>query len=196
MTIAVIACGALASHCRDIARRHNLDIHIEAINPLLHNQPQYIADEVEKVLPRLKATFDQVVIGYADCGTYGALDDVCQRHGVQRLDGNHCYDVFATAEALRQEFESEPGTFILTDYLVRTFQLSVTKELGMDRYPELNSVYFGNYTRLLWLAQKPTDELQTWAQNIALQLGLSLEVHEVGDVHLERQLMQLIGSEM
>lgn len=192
MTIAIVACGALASHLHDIARRNNLDIHVEPINPLLHNQPQYIAEAVEKLLPALKSNFDHVVIGYADCGTYGALDDVCQRHGVKRLNGNHCYDVFATAEVLRKEFESEPGTFVLTDYLVRSFEFSVTKELGLDRFPELQSDYFGNYSKLLWLAQNPSDELHQRAQNIAAQLDLVLHIIDVGDLHLEKQLLQLL----
>ena len=206
MTVAVISCGALTSHIRDIVKRNNLDVHVESINPLLHNRPELIAGEVEQKIIECKQQFDQVIVGYADCGTYGALDALCESHNVQRLTGNHCYDVFATAEVMKREFESEPGTFVLTDYLLRSFDFSVSKQLGLDTYPELKDAYFGNYTRLLWLRQSVNvqvkdsgtelqvrdSELEQKAQQIAVDLGLRLEVFNVGDLHLERQLLALM----
>lgn len=194
MSVAVIACGALASHIHDIAQRRNLDLHVEPVNPLLHNRPEGIAPEVDDLLTNMKSSFEKVVVAYADCGTYGELDKVCQKHEVDRLSGEHCYDVFATAEKMRIEFEAEPGTFVLTDYLVKSFRRSVMKELGLEKYPELRDDYFHSYRRILWLAQHQTEELFTAAHDVARYLNLPLEIIQVGDQYLEEQLVNLIGA--
>jgi hypothetical protein len=194
MSVAVIACGALASHIHDIAQRRNLDLHVEPVNPLLHNRPEGIAPEVDDLLTNMKSSFEKVVVAYADCGTYGELDKVCQKHEVDRLAGEHCYDVFATAEKMRIEFEAEPGTFVLTDYLVKSFRRSVMKELGLEKYPELRDDYFHSYRRILWLAQHQTEELFTAAHDVARYLNLPLEIIQVGDQYLEEQLVNLIGA--
>ncbi len=194
MSVAVIACGALASHIHDIAQRRNLDLHVEPVNPLLHNRPEGIAPEVDDLLTNMKSSFEKVVVAYADCGTYGELDKVCQKHEVDRLAGEHCYDVFATAEKMRIEFEAEPGTFVLTDYLVKPFRRSVMKELGLEKYPELRDDYFHSYRRILWLAQHQTEELFTAAHDVARYLNLPLEIIQVGDQYLEEQLVNLIGA--
>ena len=191
MTIAVIACGALATHINEISKRNDLDVVIHPINPLLHNHPEKIAEEVEQHLEKLIPLHEKVIVGYSDCGTYGKLHEVCKRYDVHHFGGNHCYDVFATAEQMKREFEQEPGTYVLTDYLLRSFDFSVTKQLGLDRFPDLRNSYFGNYTRLLWLAQHWSSELQTKAEQIAKQLELRLQVIDVGDVHLEEQLLSL-----
>ena len=194
MTVAVIACGALTKHIQNIAQRNSLEIHIESINPLLHNQPDQIAGEVESALIGMKGKFAKVAVAYADCGTYGELDAVIARHNVNRLSGNHCYDVFATAETMRTEFDAQPGTFVLTDYLIQSFDVSVFRQLGLNKYPELRDDYFGNYQRLLWLAQHPTENLKMRADQIAKQLQLPLEIMNVGEVHLEQQLLQLLSG--
>ena len=191
---AVVACGALAGHIDDITRRNNLDVSIEALDPLLHNSPKGIAPAVEDLIAQLRPLHDTIAVAYADCGTYGALDDVCERLGVARLTGDHCYDVFATVERMRQEFETVPGTYVLTDFLVRTFERSVIAELGLDRHPELRDDYFHAYTRALWLAQNPTPELSDMADRVAGMMGLPLEVLPVGDLHLERQVLELVGA--
>ena len=96
-----------------------------------------------------------LAVAYADCGTYGALDPVLERAGARRLAGDHCYDVFG-GDAARAALAEEPGTYLLTDFLARTFEHTVVRELGLDRHPELRDTYFGRYTRVLWLAQRPT----------------------------------------
>jgi hypothetical protein len=113
---------------------------------------------------------------------------------VARLAGDHCYDVFATAERMKAEFEKVPGTYVFTDYLVKTFRRSVMNELGLDRYPELRDDYFHAYKRVLWLAQHQTAELEAAAKDAAELIGLPLEIVHVGDQHLEDQLLQLIGA--
>jgi hypothetical protein len=194
MSVAVIACGALAAHVHEIAERRDLDLHVEPINPLLHNRPEGIAPEVEKMILELQPTHNHIAIAYADCGTYGALDELCKKYDLARLAGDHCYDVFATAERMKAEFEKVPGTYVFTDYLVKTFRRSVMNEMGLDRYPELRDDYFHSYKRVLWLAQHQTAELEAVAKEAAELIGLPLEIIHVGDQHLEEQLLQLIGA--
>lgn len=191
---AVVACGALATHIHDIAQRQQWNLHVEPVNPLLHNRPEGIAPEVEKLVMQLQSDHDKVAVAYADCGTYGELDKVCEKLGVQRLSGDHCYDVFATAERMREEFAKEAGTYVFTDYLVKSFRRSVMQEMGLEKYPELRDDYFHSYKRIIWLAQHQTEELLAAAQDAAQLLGLPLEIIQVGDEYLEKQLVALIGE--
>ena len=192
MSTAVIACGALSGHILDIVERNELEVTIESIEPLFHNQPTEIAPAVEDAIKRLQPTHSKIAIAYADCGTYGELDSVCEYYGIPRLEGETCYDVFATAERIREEFEAIPGTYVLTDYLVKSFRRSVIQELGLDRYPHLRDDYFHSYERLLWLTQRQTPELLRAAQEASELISLPLEIVHVGDQHLEKQLLALI----
>ena len=182
MTVGVVACGALALHVRAIADRRGWDVDVVPLPPELHNRPERIAPAVEE----LRAQYDRVVLAYADCGTKGALD------GLPRLRGNACYDVFSR-EGVEEALAEQPGTYFLTDFLVRSFDRVVWRGLGLDRYPELRDAYFGNYTRVLWLAQTPTCELREAAERAAERLGLPLEIRDVGDAGLERQLEVLVA---
>jgi hypothetical protein len=162
--------------------------------PLLHNAPAKIAGEVEALALRLLPEYGgRLAVAYADCGTYGALDHVCERLGISRLEGLHCYDVYAGAEALKRMFEDEPGTYVLTDFLVRSFHRSVLVELGLDRYPDLRDAYFEHYTRVVWLAQERDAELQYLAEQAADALGLPLTTVDVGHSGLERSLEGLLA---
>jgi hypothetical protein len=133
-------------------------------------------------------------LAYADCGTYGALDDLCARYGVRRLPGLHCYDVFAGPDRVAAMFEAEPGTYVLTDFLVRSFDRSVLAGLGLDRYPELWPDYFGHYRRVVWLAQNRTAELEAEAERVAARFGLPLTVVETGLGRLESELERLVAA--
>lgn len=161
--------------------------------PLLHNHPDRIAHDVRELALHLGATYGRVVIGYADCGTYGALDEVCRELGLERLPGLHCYDVYAGPSRLERFFDEQPGTYLLTDFLVRSFGRTVIQEMGLDRYPELRDTYFGNYTRVVWLAQQPDDELRALAEQAAASIGLPLTVVETGDSGLDRALAELVA---
>ena len=141
---------------------------------------------------RLGETYGRVVIGYADCGTYGALDEVCRDLGVARLPGLHCYDLYAGPSRLERFFDEQPGTYLLTDFLVRSFARTVLQEMGLDRYPELRDTYFGHYTRVVWLAQSPDDDLRGLAKAAAASIGLPLTVVETGDHGLEAALADLL----
>ncbi|HEY7592134.1 MAG TPA: DUF1638 domain-containing protein [Actinophytocola sp.] len=188
----MIACGALSLHVSEIAARRGWPVAVHPLPPLLHNRPDRIAAAVESALDTLGG-YDRVAVAFADCGTYGALDEVCARRGVARLGGAHCYDVFAGVSRMKAMFEAEAGTYVLTDFLVRSFRRTVVAELGLDRYPQLRDDYFRHYRRVVWLAQRPTDELRARAADAAAVLGLPLSVVPVGDAGLERELAALVA---
>jgi hypothetical protein len=190
---AVIACGALAADVRRLARTRGWDIDVHPVPALLHNRPERIPPAVRAEVERLSESHDKVLVAYADCGSYGKLDEVLEPDGILRLPGQHCYDIFAREE-VREAIEEEPGTYFLTDFLARTFEHTVMKELGLDRRPELRDDYFGHYRRVLWLAQRPTLGTKLAAERAAAAIGLPLEVREVGNTGLERALESLVDA--
>jgi Protein of unknown function (DUF1638) len=190
---ALIACGAIAQPAAAAVERHGWPIDVHPLPPLLHNQPHLIAGQVRDLAVELAASYGSVVVGYADCGTYGALDEVCRELGLSRLPGLHCYDVYAGADRLARLFEEQPGTYVLTDFLARSFARTVLQELGLDRHPELRDSYFGHYTRVVWLAQDPDPELRALAEAAAARIGLPLTVVETGTSGLTRALADLVG---
>src|SRR3982750_4415966 len=128
-SVAVVACGALAQPVTEVVARRGWPVAVHPLPPLLHNQPQLIAGEVRALALSLAATYDEVAVAYADCGTYGALDEVCTELG---LPGLHCYDLFAGESRLASFLDDQPGTYLLTDFLVRSFRRTVVRELGLD----------------------------------------------------------------
>lgn len=195
MSTAVIACGALARPTAAIAERRGWDLEVVPLPPLLHNHPEQIATQVREAAAHLSGTHERIVIGYADCGTYGALDALCQELGIDRLPGLHCYDVFGGPGRMTELFESQPGTYVLTDFLVRAFHRCVWVELGLDRYPELHQDYFGHYTQVVWLAQEPEDtELRALADDAAGLLRLPLRIVPTGHQGLENALETVLTA--
>jgi hypothetical protein len=191
--LALVACGALSQPAAEIAARRGWPVVVHPLPPLLHNQPRLIPGEVRTLAERLLDEGHRVVVGYADCGTYGALDEVCGDLGLERLPGLHCYDVYAGPERLAAFFEEQPGTYVFTDFLVRSFARTVLRELGLDRHPELRDAYFGSYTRVVWLAQEPDEELHGLAEEAAAAIGLPLTVVDTGHAGLESALEDLVS---
>jgi hypothetical protein len=191
LSIAIVACGAIATHISNIASRENFDLIIYPLPPLLHNHPEKIAGEVDAKISEIKEKHEKIAVAYSDCGTYGALDKVLEKHRIQRLGGDHCYDVFAGRQKVMDLTTS--GTYFFTDYLVKSFHRSVVVELGLDRHPELIDDYFKNYSKVVWLAQNPTEELKVAAQAAADLMKLPLEIDVVGESGLLDELKRLLN---
>ena len=191
----VIACGALGSHIREAAARHGWRIELHCLPAPLHNRPGQITIHAERIARRGIARGRRVALAYADCGTYGALDELCTRLGLRRLPGLHCYDVLAGPSRMQALFDAEPGTYVLTDFLVRSFQRTVVAGLGLDAHPELWPDYFRHYRRVVWLAQHREPALEAEAERVAARFGLPLTVIETGTSRLEAELARLVGDE-
>jgi hypothetical protein len=177
--VALIGCGALSTDIAEICEQRGWAVDHFPLPPLLHNSPKEIAPRVEALILELKATHERIAIAYADCGTYGALDEVCSRYGVERLGGDHCYDLYAGADVIADLSRQEPGTYFLTDFLVLGFDRLVWRELGLDRHPDLRDDYFRHYRRVVWLASRDTPDMRRAAERAAGRIELPLVVREL-----------------
>jgi Protein of unknown function (DUF1638) len=191
--VAFVLCGALAREVIAIARRHRWDVATFGVAAQHHMVPTRIAPDVERRLRELIPQFERVVVVYGDCGTAGRLDEVLERYNVPRIAGPHCYEMYGGA-AFDTLMDEQPGTFFLTDFLVRGFEGTVLKGLGLDRFPELQDTYFANYTRLVYLIQQEEQALLEKAHRIARTLGLPLELHRTGYGQLEARLVDLMAD--
>jgi hypothetical protein len=187
MSKTVVACGALALDVRRIAHRRGWAIDVVAVPALLHNRPEQIPAAVVEAADGREV----IAVAYGDCGTHGAIDTL----GLPRLAGSTCYDVLGGSEEVAAMLTDEPGTYFLTDFLARTFEHTVVRELGLDRWPELRDDYFRHYTRIVWLAQRPTPATRACAERAAAILGLPLSEVAVGNAGLERELERLLAGE-
>ena len=176
----VIACGALARELEALTRELP-GVEVEYLAAPLHNRPERIPDAVRaRIRAARERGHGRILVGYADCGTGGLLDRVVAEEGVERLPGAHCYELYAGRAAFAELQDEEPGTFYLTDFLVRGFDGLVWRGLGLDRHPELLPIYFGNYRRVVHLAQTDDPALAERAQAAAARLGLGFERRFVG----------------
>ena len=177
--VLIVGCGALANELVALTR-HLPNVDVTCLPATLHNRPGGIPAAVRDRIRRRRRGYDRVFVAYADCGTGGLLDPVIAEEGVERLAGAHCYEFYAGREAFEQLSAEEPGTFYLTDFLARNFDRLVIGALGLDRHPELRDQYFGNYRRLVYLAQTDDPTLVRTARRAARRLGLTFEHRQSG----------------
>lgn len=177
----IIACGALA---REIVALRTLNgwphLAVQCLPADLHNRPEKIPEAVRAKIRAARGQFTSIFVAYADCGTGGMLDAVLQEEGVERIPGAHCYEFFAGSAQFEALAEAEIGTFYLTDFLLTHFDRLILRGLGIDKHPTLLPVYFGNYKKLTYLAQVPTDEKVAAGRAAAARLGLEYECIDTG----------------
>ena len=191
-SVMVIACGAIARETLAVIKTNKLDhISLHCLPAILHNTPDQIPQAVRAAIHKFRAPGRQIYIGYGDCGTGGLLDKVLVEEGVERLPGAHCYAFFSGVEAFAALSEDEITSFYLTDFLARQFRAFVIEPLGLDRHPELASMYFGHYEKVVYLAQTDDDELTKRAQDAADFLGLAFERRFTGFGDLSKKLYDL-----
>jgi hypothetical protein len=188
-TIAFIICGALAQEVLGIIERHGWAVDVYGIPAIDHMVPDRIAPHVEQKYDAIRRNYDHVLIVYGDCGSRGALDDFLARAGLERIDGPHCYEMFG-GQLFDELMAEEPGTFFLTDFLVRGFRGTIWRGLGLDRFPELQEEYFRHYRRIVYLTQLDDLLLAAKARTIADMLGLPLETRSTGYGLLETRLVK------
>lgn len=188
--ILLLACGALAHEVLALIRLNTWDhLDLHCLPAKLHNTPDQIPDAVETAVVARRGDYDQVFVLYADCGTGGLLQARCASLGIEMLEGPHCYSFFEGNRTFEER--GEMTCFYLTDFLVKQFDAFVTKPLGLDRFPELRDMYFGNYTTLVYQAQVDDPALTELAQGYAEQLGLTFERRLTGYGDLETALARL-----
>jgi hypothetical protein len=191
--VLVLACGAIAREVLAVIRLNGwTHVDLRCLPAKLHNTPKEIAGAVDAKLTELAGRYDRVFVAYADCGTAGALDVVLDRHDVERLPGAHCYGFLAGNDAWDAMQEDEPATFYLTDFLARHFESLVVRGLKLDVYPELVPMMFGNYRRLVYLAQTDNRILRERAEAAAAFLGLAFEQRRTGYGELQPSLVQFV----
>jgi hypothetical protein len=193
MSTAFVICGALGREVKEIVDRRRWDVDIHGLSAMLHLYPNRIVNELRDKLADLGPRYDRIIVVYGDCGTAGKLDPILDAAGAARVPGPHCYEMFAGEELFERVSEERPGTFFLTDWLVRNFERAVVRGLGLDRYPDLKSMLFANYEALLYLRQVPNPRLAEKAEQIAIYLDLPLEIRDVGLGELETRLAEMVG---
>ena len=180
--VLVIACGALAREIGDIVAANGLHhIELTCLPAQLHIHPEKIPEAVRGAVRKARAAgYERIAVGYADCGTGGLLDKVCAEEGVERIAGPHCYSFYWGNDSFADREEDDIDAFFLTDFLARQFDSFVIEPLGLDRHPELRDMYFGNYRRLVFLAQTEDAALEAKARAAADRLGLRFEMRKTG----------------
>jgi hypothetical protein len=183
--VLLIACGALSREIIWLIEANNWrHFDVTCLPAKWHNTPDKIPGGVREKIRAAKGRYRKIYVLYADCGTGGLLDRVLEEEGVERIAGPHCYSFFTGNHQFSEQMGDEITAFYLTDYLVRQFDKLIWRGLGLDRHPELLEMYFGNYEKIIYLAQIESEELQAEARRAAVKLGLEYEyrVTQFGDL--------------
>lgn len=191
--VLVIACGMLAREILAVKERLCLDhIDLTCLPAELHYRPDRIPDAMDTAIVKARAQgYAAIFAGYADCGTGGMLDRVLERHGVERMDGPHCFAFYQGEVRFAAVEEADMTAFYMTDFLCRQFDAFFMKPLGLDRHPELAQDFFGNYEKVVYLAQTDDPSLEKVARDAADMLGLAYEKRMTGYGDLEPALARL-----
>jgi hypothetical protein len=192
--VAILVCGTLVRQVQAIVRERGWQIRVHALPGHLHLYPDRLVEAVEEKLAELEATYERVVVVYGDCGTGGRLDEVINRFAATRSVGLHCYEMLAGEEFARIT-EAEAGTYFLTPWLVRNWERTALRSMGLDEHPDLIPAYFGNYKQLVFLRQYEDPELDRRAAEIAELLGLRLEIRDTGLAELGRRVAGAVENE-
>jgi hypothetical protein len=192
---AFVICGALGAEVKDIVDRRGWDVDIYGLSAMLHLYPKRIVEELSEKLRALRPRYERLVVVYGDCGTNSRLEPLLAEVGASQVRGPHCYEMLAGQDLFHQVSEERPGTFFLTDWLVRNFDRAVVRGLGIDRDPELKPMLFGNYEAVMYLRQVPLARLANRAGAIAAYLDLPLEIVDVGLGELEERLAELVEED-
>ena len=191
--VQILACGAIAREILSTFRLNHLDhIELKCLPAIWHAHPEKIAPGLElAIVEARREGAEKIFIGYADCGTGGAIDAICAREGVERLSGPHCYSFFSGNADFAARTDEDLTAFFLTDFLARQFEAFVVEPLGLDRHPQLRDIYFGNYTKVVYLSQEEDPALQQKARAAATFLGLAYEYRFTGYGDLAREIAVL-----
>lgn len=177
----MIACGALAREILDITKQFpDGVVELTCLPASWHNHPEKIVPGLKRKIDAAKKTDRNIVVIYGDCGTGGELDAYLESESILRIPGPHCYEMFMGKPDFDAEMEAELGTFFLTDYMVRHFERLVMKGMGLRQHPQLREMYFGNYKRVLYIAQTEDPALQEKARAAAAMLELDYEYRFAG----------------
>jgi hypothetical protein len=190
--VLLIACGALAREIVDLIELNRWSaFDVQCLPAKWHNTPALIPEGVREKIREAKGRYRSIFVLYGDCGTGGLLDKVIAEEEVERIDGPHCYAFFSGNPAFAEKAENEITAFYLTDYLARHFDRLIWQGLGLADHPELLSLYFGNYTKVVFLAQTRNEDLAKKAMAAAKKLGLDYEYRFTGYGELEPAMRAL-----
>ena len=178
----LICCGALAREVVALVREQGWQqrLKVEYLPAKLHMDPESIPEQVRRKIRAERDNFDDILVFYGDCGTGGQLDDMLEEEGVERIEGAHCYEIYAGSDQFKEMMQAEPGSFFLSDFLARHFERLVWQGLALDRFPQLRDTYFGNYRKVVYLAQTEDSEMIDYARRAADMLGLEFEMRYTG----------------
>ena len=191
--VRVIGCGMIAREILAISEQLGFEhIDLKCLPAMWHHYPDKIAPGVDEAITRAKNEgFEHIFVAYADCGTGGHLDAVCEKHGVERIAGPHCFSFYMGNQDFEDQGDDLLTSFFMTDFLARHFETFLVKPLGLDRHPELRDMYFAHYTRMLYIAQTDDEVLTQNAIKAAEFLGLDYEKRLTGYGDLTNSLAAL-----
>ena len=187
--VLLLACGALAREIVDLIEHNRwTGFDLQCLPAKWHNTPDRIVPALRDKIRAQRDSYESIFVLYGDCGTGGLLDRMLEEERVDRIEGPHCYAFFSGNAAFAARADDDFSAFFLTDYLARHFDKLIWAGLGLDRHPELLPQYFGNYSKIVYLAQTRNEDIAKKAMAAAKRLGLAYEYRYTGYGELESDL--------